>query len=154
MLRSEWQLAASAACIPEGGRWEKTVAGTIHNEQTMVAPLARQGVIAFLEALPFAELPPISRILLYGSHARGDFHAESDIDVAVVLNGRPPAKGSRLELAHRLNPAHCKVLMELDANVSPTVIWEWEVGNPEKTLNPQFFRNVEAEGLEVASWRN
>ena len=44
--------------------------------------------------------------------------------------------------------------MELDANVSPTVIWEWEVGNPEKTLNPQFFRNVEAEGLEVTSWRN
>ena len=132
---------------------EVTVARTIPNEQRLIAPLARQGVIAFLEALPFTELPPVSRILLYGSHARGDFHAESDIDVAVVLNGRPPAKGARLDLAHRLNPAHCKVLMELDANVSPTVLWEWEVGNPETTLNPQFFRNVVAEGLEVTSWR-
>lgn len=51
------------------------VVRTIPIEQTMLAPFVRQDMIAFLEVVPFTELPPISRILQYRSHARGNFNA-------------------------------------------------------------------------------
>ena len=43
-----------------------------------IDPRVHRGIAAFLEWLPTIDLPPVSRIILYGSHARGDFHEESD----------------------------------------------------------------------------
>jgi predicted nucleotidyltransferase len=44
-------------------------------------------LIRFREAVAAAYGERLERVLLYGSRARGDFHAGSDYDVAVFLHG-------------------------------------------------------------------
>ena len=50
-------------------------------------PDIRDAIGVFLTRLERSDLPAVARVLLYGSHARGEAHAESDIDLAVVLAG-------------------------------------------------------------------
>ena len=82
-----------------------------------IDPRVRRGIAAFLEWLPTIDLPPVSRIILYGSHARGDFHEESDVDLAVVQVGRVPAGDERFKWVDRLNAARDTVLLEMSVDL-------------------------------------
>ena len=42
----------------------------------------KRAVGSFMTHLADAKLPAISRVLLYGSRARGDYQADSDVDIA------------------------------------------------------------------------
>ena len=54
-------------------------------EQTILTPEKLQHVLNEYKDLLLAELPgQIERIILFGSYARGDARAESDVDVMVV----------------------------------------------------------------------
>ena len=54
-------------------------------EQTILTPEKLQYVLNEYKDLLLAELPgQIERIILFGSYARGDARAESDVDVMVV----------------------------------------------------------------------
>ncbi len=44
-----------------------------------------QTVLAFLERV--AAVFPVRSAILFGSRARGEFHRDSDVDVAVLLSG-------------------------------------------------------------------
>ncbi len=87
----------------------------------------------------------LSKIILYGSYARGDYHNDSDIDVAAIV------KGSRPQLQHDLKKvwevSH-DLGLEYDILVSPTVIpfdeyEEWKEDLP-------YYRNIENEGVIVS----
>lgn len=60
---------------------EKTDESKMHNDQSLKL-LTGEIVTATLELFPES----VYQILLYGSYARGDFTAESDIDLMVLLN--------------------------------------------------------------------
>ncbi|MBN8826291.1 MULTISPECIES: nucleotidyltransferase domain-containing protein [unclassified Spirosoma] len=52
----------------------------------------------------------LNRIVLYGSYARGDFHAESDVDYMVVLNDEEVKPGQEIrymiDRVYDLSDAH------------------------------------------------
>ncbi|MCC8130252.1 MAG: nucleotidyltransferase domain-containing protein [Oscillospiraceae bacterium] len=86
----------------------------------------------------------ITKILLYGSYARGDYHEYSDIDIVAIV------KGDRADLQHDLRKvwdvSH-DLGLEYEVIVSPTVIpydeyEEWKEDLP-------YYRNIENEGIVV-----
>jgi predicted nucleotidyltransferase len=56
--------------------------------QTKEALLLKKEIVSkrFKEIMQELYGERLSKIILYGSYARGDFHEESDIDFLVVLN--------------------------------------------------------------------
>ena len=84
-----------------------------------------------------------------GDGTRGDFHEESDVDLAVVLVGRVLAGDERFKWVDRLNAARDSVLLEMSVDLSPMILWEGELANPEGTRRPSFYRNILAEGMEI-----
>lgn len=63
-----------------------------------VEDVVRDKVLRFYESAK--ESLPIRKVLLYGSHAKGRATAESDIDVAVVVD--EPDHAKRIEITARL----------------------------------------------------
>ncbi|MCD7890107.1 MAG: nucleotidyltransferase domain-containing protein [Oscillospiraceae bacterium] len=86
----------------------------------------------------------ITKIFLYGSYARGDYHDDSDIDIVAIV------KGDRLELQNELKKVwdvSNDLGLEYEVIVSPTVIpydefEEWKEDLP-------YYRNIEKEGIVV-----
>ena len=118
---------------------------------------ARLGLRAYVRNLAVMDPPaagPISRLILFGSFARGDASEESDVDVALVLAGDAPAEdkaGVRLRTVWSLIDAEDDVLQDLLIDISPMVLWESELRNPDNHPNPWFLRNILAEGIEVTA---
>lgn len=84
--------------------------------------------------------------VLYGSQARGDAGANSDVDVAVILAGT----GDRLETKLALADLAYDVLLDTGVLISPMPVWEAEWADPERHPNPQLVRNIQQDGKLVA----
>lgn len=83
-------------------------------------------------------------IFLYGSYARGDYDAESDIDITAVV------KGERMDLQNTLKKVwdhSADVGLEHDVVISPTVIPYEEFEKYKRTL--PYYMNIEKEGLKI-----
>ncbi len=80
------------------------------------------------------------QIVLYGSAARGTAGPDSDIDVALFLNGRlTPAQEDRLsELVVELNLKYNKVFSVVDIDQQTYLKW--------KGVTP-FYQNVDKDGI-------
>ena len=122
------------------------------NSHDAVDRVTSRAVDLFLARLPTTQLPPVKRALLYGSRARGDFREESDVDLAIVLEGTRPAAKSLLDLHFLLADAEWNALDETELRVSAWPVWEEDLQNPERTQNPDFFQNMTKEGIEW-KWR-
>ena len=110
---------------------------------------ARTGIRAFLGRLEDANLPPVSRCILYGSYARGDFDEDSDIDLAVVFPGKPPDSRTQVHLGWTLCDIQSQVMLDTNVILSQYPVWENQLQNADSQRNPQFFRNLLADGIEV-----
>ncbi|QJD80272.1 nucleotidyltransferase domain-containing protein [Spirosoma rhododendri] len=63
--------------------------------------------------------PRLDRLVLYGSYARGDYHAESDVDFLVVLRDEPVRAGREVrQMAAVVGPLALKYGVEV--SVFPT----------------------------------
>lgn len=102
---------------------------------------------AFVAALASADIPPVARVLLFGSRARGDFDADSDADVAVVVSGAQGAE-SWLATEWAIRTATYEARAEHDFLVSPVVVWEQALAAPDQSDSPPFFRNLMRDGIE------
>ena len=80
------------------------------------------------------------KIVLYGSVARGTDTPESDVDIALLMNGRPDAEQEdrMSELISDLNLKYDKVFSVVDIDHGTYLKWE-------NTL--PFYRNVSEEGI-------
>jgi predicted nucleotidyltransferase len=109
-----------------------------------VDPETEQAVRRFLALI--APRYDMAGAIVYGSRARGNHHADSDADVAVLLNGPHqrflPTKLAMADIAF-------DVLLESGISISPLPVWvdEWE--HPEKYSNPALLHNIAREGVRL-----
>lgn len=87
----------------------------------------------------------LTRIVLYGSYARGDYRDDSDIDVAAIVKG--PRRELQDELKKVWDVSH-DLGLEYGIIVSPTVIPYDEYEKMKDDL--PYYRNIELEGVTVS----
>ncbi len=108
-----------------------------------------EAVNAFLKSLEDADIPEISRVLIYGSRARGDHHEESDLDIAIVFRGKPPAK--RQTIRDEIRRKSIEARFTFGFVVSPQALWEDSLAHPERMPNAGFYRDVNRDAIEWTS---
>lgn len=84
----------------------------------------------------------LAQLILFGSYARGDHHAGSDIDVAVVLNIDQIERWREIE---RIAPVVVRLSDQYSCDLSPIVI----EANRLKTSQNLFIRNVRQDGIAL-----
>ncbi|MEL6718658.1 MAG: nucleotidyltransferase domain-containing protein [Bacteroidota bacterium] len=84
----------------------------------------------------------LSKVILFGSYARGDFREESDIDFLVVLNKKDlnPFKEIR-----RMNPKVYDLILDSGKLISflPTTLTRYEA------FQTPFYTNVRKDGIVI-----
>ena len=100
-------------------------------------------VRAFLARLP-AGLQ-VERALLFGSRARGDYRADSDADLALILAHR----GNDWQLVWDLGGLAYDIFLETGVLIQPVPISSSDWANPERFPRPSFLRNVAREGISL-----
>ena len=84
---------------------------------------------------------PDATVLLYGSYARGDNNAESDIDLLVLLDRDRITFGDRAKITHALYP------LELEAGIHISPLLRCKKEWYEKRVSTPFYENVIREGI-------
>lgn len=74
--------------------------------------------------------PQVERAVIFGSRARGDYRYNSDIDLAVYLDGELPSQ----------------VWLDLDEAAG---IYKIDIVEMNKELNESLRRHIEEEGIEI-----
>ena len=85
-------------------------------------------------------------VLLYGSHARGDYNEDSDIDLVAIVHG------NRLELQKKLDlvwDVSSELELKYEIIISPTVIPHDEFKKYQKVL--PYYRNISKEGVKISA---
>jgi predicted nucleotidyltransferase len=90
-----------------------------------------------------AEHYNVAGALLFGSRARHDDHADSDLDLAVLVRGAP---GHRVDVALKMADLAFDVLLETGMLVEAIPLWEDEWEHPEHFSNPALIENIRQEG--------
>ena len=103
-----------------------------------------RAVSAFLEKLRGSY--DVSETILFGSRARGDNRPDSDLDLAVVLNGK---RGDFIDTKLDMAGLAFDVLMETGILVQAFPMWEDDLAHPEQFPNPGLIRNIEREGIRL-----
>ena len=90
----------------------------------------------------------LKAVILYGSYARGDYDADSDVDLAVIVD---LPGGSEMQLRHQLTDIVSNIDKKYGyaALLSPILISypvyeEWKEAMP-------FYRNIETEGVRLSA---
>ncbi len=113
--------------------WRKRIALNKHKELMNTI----SGMIVALHAI-YGDL--MSEVILYGSYARGSQTDESDIDIAVVIRGKPSK-----EITDRM--IDCVAAHELECGKVLSVIdVDYEIYNKWKDSLP-FYKNIDKEGI-------
>jgi len=84
----------------------------------------------------------LANVILYGSYARGDFHAESDVDLLIVLHGEEPDRVAEIK---RVSPVTLKLGFRYDVHISATIVPESRYLESDYL----FFCNVRREGIKL-----
>lgn len=106
-------------------------------------------LIAFFDAVARREGDRFRLAVLFGSQARGDAGADSDVDVAVVLAGRGDVIDTKLALADLAYD----VLLATGVLISPMPIWEDDWMHPDRHFNPRLVENIKREGIPLSPRR-
>jgi predicted nucleotidyltransferase len=104
----------------------------------------RAVVQAFLRRLPGSY--EVAQAILFGSRARGDHRADSDLDLAVVLKGE---RGDFYDTKQLMADIAFDVLMETGVLVQAFPLWDGDLAHPERFANPALIRTIEAEGIRL-----
>lgn len=86
------------------------------------------------------------RIILYGSYARGDYHIDSDIDIAAIVHGEREELQKGLK---KIWDVSSDLELEYSIIVSPTVIPYDEFERYKNDL--PYYRNIQKEGVDIVA---
>ena len=101
-----------------------------------------QATKLFMEKI--AALYSIEHVLVFGSRARGDYHAESDIDFAILMT---EPSGDFFKAKLEMDDIANDILLETGMRIQPFSIWLDEWQHPEQYSNPYLIRNIQHEGV-------
>ena len=101
-------------------------------------------VAAFLDRI--SAVFPFKHVILFGSRARGDFHPDSDADVAVVLAGQ---HGRFIETKLAMADIAFDVMLDTGIRVEALPLWDDEWLNPVDYRNPLLLMNIARDGVIV-----
>ena len=82
----------------------------------------------------------LEQVILYGSYARGDFHAESDVDYLVVLRDEMVQHGAEIRFMSR-RIGELSVDYDLFVSVKPTSVQKY------RCSQLPYYLNVREEGI-------
>lgn len=88
----------------------------------------------------------VSAAFLFGSRARGDFRADSDADVAILIQGPHPG---RMDAALQMADVAFDVMMETGVLIEAIPLWDDEWAHPERFANPALIENIRREGVRL-----
>jgi len=88
----------------------------------------------------------VSQMIMFGSRARGDNRPDSDLDLAVVLNGK---RGNFIDTKLDMAGLAFDVLMETGVLVQAFPMWGDDLAHPEQFPNPALIRNIAREGIRL-----
>ena len=103
---------------------------------------ASQTVSAFIDRL--GDTYDISEVIIFGSRARADHGPNSDLDLAIVLNG---TRGNFLDVKLDMAGLAFDVLMETGVLVQALPLWDDDLNHPEKFPNPTLIRSIARDGI-------
>lgn len=107
-------------------------------------PSTERAARTFLSAI--GKLYPVMGGVVFGSRARGDYRADSDADLAVLL---PGDHGSTVNTMLEMIDAAYEVELESGIVISPLPIWQDQWDHPENFSNPRLLRNIQREGIPL-----
>lgn len=106
--------------------------------------LTERGVRAFIERIDGHY--PVREVILFGSRARGTHQADSDADLAILLDGdrteRSRISGEMAEIAF-------DILMETGLLVQALPLWENEWREAERFPNPALIASIRRDGVRL-----
>jgi DNA invertase Pin-like site-specific DNA recombinase/predicted nucleotidyltransferase len=88
----------------------------------------------------------VREAILFGSRARRTHNAESDADIAVILNGE---HGDRSAAVKDMARIAFHVMMETGVMVEALPLWPDELARPETFKNPALINNILREGIRL-----
>lgn len=89
---------------------------------------------------------PVVEAWLYGSHARGEAREDSDVDVAIVVEG---ARERMWDIISDLAGESFDLLMDTGKVVSPLPLAQRDWTDPEHFSNPFLVRNIRRDGVRL-----
>lgn len=107
-------------------------------------PLTRRSADLFLARA--RERYSVVEAWLYGSRARGDAREDSDVDLALVIEGEMPSASS---VAAAMSRETSEVLDETGQYVSPLPIRAAHWREPARHPNPFLLANIKREGIAL-----
>jgi uncharacterized protein len=93
-----------------------------------------------------AERYSLHEAILFGSRARGTHGAESDADIAVVLDGR---EAERSAAALDMAGIAFDVFLETGILVEALPIWREEIEHRSRFSNPTLIENIRRDGVRL-----
>ena len=89
---------------------------------------------------------PVEGAYLFGSRARGSHGPDSDVDIAVLLDGPP---GPLVDTALAMTDVAYDVFLDTGTDISPLPVWldEWE--HPERYASPRLLREIAETGVRL-----
>jgi predicted nucleotidyltransferase len=88
----------------------------------------------------------VAEVIMFGSRAHGDHGPDSDLDLAVVLNG---ARGDFIDTKLDMAGIAFDVLMETGILVQPFPMWVDDLAHPERFTNPRLIQNISEDGIRL-----
>jgi uncharacterized protein len=83
---------------------------------------------------------------IFGSRARNDAHAESDLDIVIYLKG---GRGDFLRTKLAMADIAYDILLDQEVLIDPLPVWEDERLRPSEYSNPFLLENIEREGIPL-----
>ena len=103
---------------------------------------AGKTVSAFINKL--RETYDVSEAIIFGSRARGDNRPDSDLDLAIVLNGK---RGNFFDVKLDMAGLAFDVLMETGVLVQALPLWDDDLSHPERFTNPSLIHSIARDGI-------
>ena len=93
-----------------------------------------------------SNFPGFVSAILFGSYARKEAHPGSDVDVAVIPEGKT---GEFVKTKFAMNDVAYAVLLDTGIRIQSFPVWQSEWDNPDAYSNPLLIRNIAKDGVRL-----
>ncbi|MBU0500428.1 MAG: nucleotidyltransferase domain-containing protein [Gammaproteobacteria bacterium] len=88
----------------------------------------------------------VSQAFLFGSRARHSHRPDSDVDIAVIIQGN---HGKRASVAMDMAGIAFEILLDTGVLVEALPLWEDEMEHSDRFSNPALIENIRREGIRL-----